>query len=91
MLEGKMLSAYSVTPAEPVSKPKGMLTGTEPTEVTITSYKGALLDDWLGYKFRTAGCSTMSFAGLPVGAEPDVPLQAAIHAVEKLANTVRVS
>jgi hypothetical protein len=40
-----MLSAYNVTPADPVSKPKGILTGTVPTEVTITVSKAGWLDD----------------------------------------------
>jgi hypothetical protein len=45
MLAGKMLSAYSVTPAEPVSKASGILTGAVPTEVTITVSRGAAFDD----------------------------------------------
>jgi hypothetical protein len=45
MLDGKMLSAYNVTPADPVSKPKGILTGAVPTAVTITVSKAAWLED----------------------------------------------
>ena len=45
MLAGKMLCAYSVRPAEPVSNPRGMLTVFVPTEVIITVNRASLLDD----------------------------------------------
>jgi hypothetical protein len=84
MLDGKMLSAYNVTPADPVSKPSGILTGTVPTEVTITVSKADWLDDWFGYRFTVVGCVTAPGGGgggppPEDGADPEEP-QAVSHA-----------
>src|ERR1700722_3945794 len=70
MLAGKMLGAYSVTPAEPVSKINGMLTGTVPTVVAITTRRGTELADWLGYRFMTTGCSITPLTTLEPEEEP---------------------
>jgi hypothetical protein len=58
-----------------VSKISGMLTGTEPTEVAITTRRGGAIADWLGYRLMTMGVSIAPLTGLTAGAESDEPPQ----------------
>jgi hypothetical protein len=80
MLAGKIFGAYSVTPAEPVSNTAGISTNADPTEVSITVIRGTLVEDWLGYKLRANGLSTVVTGefttGLESGEPPPPPPQA---------------
>lgn len=63
MLEGKISGAYSVMPEEPVSNASGMLTGFDPTAVTMTNNRLPSAADVTGYKFIVVGLRMLPEGG----------------------------
>jgi len=83
MLAGRMLGAYRVTPAEPVSNIKGRLTEAEPTCGTRTNSR--FPEEALGYRLMEAGdCIETVLVGVAeefaeeFGEEPAVKLEEAL-------------
>src|ERR1700730_14199841 len=78
-VDGKMSSAYKVTPAEPVSKASGILTGCDPTAVTMMKSRGPVLKDWTGYRSMVIERETVP-VGVGGGAGDREPFDPPPHA-----------